>query len=130
MMDNVVFDKSKLFAIRIIRLCKLLQERKEYIISKQITRSGTSIGANISEAQFAISKKDFQAKMYIALKETYETLYWLELLFRTEYLTETEYESINNDCLELKKILSSITKTTKEKLTTEKQNTNLKNGMK
>lgn len=129
-MDNVVFDKSKLFAIRIIRLCKLLQERKEYIISKQITRSGTSIGANISEAQFAISKKDFQAKMYIALKETYETLYWLELLFRTEYLTETEYESINNDCLELKKILSSITKTTKEKLTTEKQNTNLKNGMK
>ena len=129
-MDNVVFDKSKLFAIRIIRLCKLLQERKEYIISKQITRSGTSIGANISEAQFAISKKDFQAKMYIALKETYETLYWLELLFRTEYLTDTEYESINNDCLELKKILSSITKTTKEKLTTEKQNTNLKNGMK
>ena len=126
-MDNVVFDKSKLFAIRIIRLCKLLQERKEYIISKQITRSGTSIGANISEAQFAISKKDFQAKMYIALKETYETLYWLELLFRTEYLTDTEYESINNDCLELKKILSSITKTTKEKLTTEKQNTNLKN---
>ena len=68
--------------------------------------------------------------MYIALKETYETLYWLELLFRTEYLTDTEYESINNDCLELKKILSSITKTTKEKLTTEKQNTNLKNGMK
>ena len=129
-MDNVVFDKSKLFAIRIIRLCKLLQERKEYIISKQITRSGTSIGANISEAQFAISKKDFQAKMYIALKETYETLYWLELLFRTEYLTDTEYESINNDCLELKKILSSITKTTKEKLTTEKQNTNLKNGLK
>ena len=129
-MDNVVFDKSKLFAIRIISLCKLLQERKEYIISKQITRSGTSIGANISEAQFAISKKDFQAKMYIALKETYETLYWLELLFRTEYLTDTEYESINNDCLELKKILSSITKTTKEKLTTEKQNTNLKNGMK
>ena len=126
-MDNVVFDKSKLFAIRIIRLCKLLQERKEYIISKQITRSGTSIGANISEAQFAISKKDFQAKMYIALKETYETLYWLELLFRTEYLTDTEYESINNDCLELKKILSSITKTTKEKLITEKQNTNLKN---
>ena len=67
-MDNVVFDKSKLFAIRIIRLCKLLQERKEYIISKQITRSGTSIGANISEAQFAISKKDFQAKMYIGTK--------------------------------------------------------------
>ncbi|MBR5237572.1 MAG: four helix bundle protein [Paludibacteraceae bacterium] len=127
MMNNIVFDKSKLFAIRIIRLCKLLQERKEYIISKQITRSGTSIGANISEAQFAISKKDFQAKMYIALKETHETLYWLELLFRTEYLTETEYESINNDCLELKKILSSITKTTKEKLITEKQNTNLKN---
>ena len=126
-MNNIVFDKSKLFAIRIIRLCKLLQERKEYIISKQITRSGTSIGANISEAQFAISKKDFQAKMYIALKETHETLYWLELLFRTEYLTETEYKSINNDCLELKKILSSITKTTKEKLITEKQNTNLKN---
>ena len=119
-MDNIVFDKSKLFAIRIIRLCKLLQERKEYIISKQITRSGTSIGANISEAQFAISKKDFQSKMYIALKETHETLYWLELLYKTEYLSETEYNSINDDCLELKKMLSSITKTTKEKLTQEK----------
>ncbi|MBQ5925609.1 MAG: four helix bundle protein [Paludibacteraceae bacterium] len=126
MMNNIVFDKSKLFAIRVIRLCKLLQERKEYIISKQVVRAGTSIGANISEAQFAISKKDFQAKMYIALKETHETLYWLELLFKTEYITETEYESINKDCLELKKILSSITKTTKEKITTEKQNNNLK----
>ena len=125
-MNNIVFDKSKLFAIRVIRLCKLLQERKEYIISKQVVRAGTSIGANISEAQFAISKKDFQAKMYIALKETHETLYWLELLFKTEYITETEYESINKDCLELKKILSSITKTTKEKITTEKQNNNLK----
>ncbi|MBO5729143.1 MAG: four helix bundle protein [Paludibacteraceae bacterium] len=125
--ENIVFEKSKNFAIRIIRLCKLLQDRKEYIISKQVTRSGTSIGANISESQFAISKKDFQAKMYIALKETHETLYWLELLFKTEYITETEYESINKDCLELKKILSSITKTTKEKITTEKQNNNLKN---
>ena len=125
-MNNIVFDKSKLFAIRAIRLCKLLQERKEYIISKQVVRAGTSIGANISEAQFAISKKDFQAKMYIALKETHETLYWLELLFKTEYITETEYESINKDCLELKKILGSITKTTKEKITTEKQNNNLK----
>ena len=119
-MDNIVFDKSKLFAIRIIRLCKLLQERKEYIISKQVTRSGTSIGANISEAQFAISKKDFQSKMYIALKETHETLYWLELLFKTEYITETEYESINNDCLEIKRILSSITKTTKENINLKK----------
>ena len=79
---------------------------------------------------YEIAKKnieDFQSKMYIALKETHETLYWLELLYKTEYLSKTEYNSINDNCLELKKLLSSITKTTKEKLITEKQNTNLKN---
>jgi four helix bundle protein len=77
-------------------------------------RSGTSIGANITEAEFAISKKDFHAKMYISLKETVETIYWLELLVKTNYITPKEHESINNDCIELKKMLSSITKTTKE----------------
>ena len=76
-------------------------------------RSGTSIGANITEAEFAISKKDFHAKMYISLKESVETIYWLELLVKTNYITPKEYESINNDCIELKKMLSSITKTTK-----------------
>ena len=116
MSKSIVLDKSKEFAIRIINLCKLLQcERHEFIMTKQIMRSGTSIGANISEAEFAISKKDFHAKMYIALKESVETMYWLELLVRTNYITQKEYESINNDCLELKKMLLSITKTTKEK---------------
>ena len=121
MSKSIVLDKSKEFAIRIINLCKLLQcERHEFIMTKQIMRSGTSIGANISEAEFAISKKDFHAKMYIALKESVETMYWLELLVRTNYITQKEYESINNDCLELKKMLLSITKTTKEKLITNK----------
>lgn len=114
MARSIVLEKSKDFAIRIINLCKILQnDRHEYILSKQLMRSGTSIGANISEAEFAISKKDFHAKMYIALKESVETTYWLELLVKTNYISEKEYESINNDCIELKKMLSSITKTTK-----------------
>jgi four helix bundle protein len=114
MARSIVLEKSKNFAIRIINLCKILQnDRHEYILSKQLMRSGTSIGANISESEFAISKKDFHAKMYISLKESVETIYWLELLVKTNYITPKEYESINNDCLELKKMLSSITKTTK-----------------
>jgi four helix bundle protein len=115
MARSIVLEKNKDFAIRIINLCKILQnDRHEYILSKQLMRSGTSIGANITEAEFAISKKDFHAKMYISLKETVETIYWLELLVKTNYITPKEHESINNDCIELKKMLSSITKTTKE----------------
>lgn len=101
--------------MRIIGLYKYLcDEKKEFVLSKQLLRSGTSIGANIAEANCAISKKDFLAKMYIAFKESSETAYWLELLYGAEYLSKTEFESINLDCIELQKILSSITKTTKD----------------
>lgn len=92
----------------------LCDEKKKFVLSKQLLRSGTSIGVNIAEANCAISKKDFLAKMYIAFKESSETAYWLELLYGAEYLSKTEFESINLDCIELQKILSSITKTTKD----------------
>lgn len=114
-MNSIVFEKSKNFSLRIIGLYKYLcDEKKEFVLSKQLLRSGTSIGANIAEANCAISKKDFLAKMYITFKESSETAYWLELLYGAEYLSKTEFESINLDCIELQKILSSITKTTKD----------------
>jgi four helix bundle protein len=114
-MNSIVFEKSKKFSLRIIGLYKYLcDEKKEFVLSKQLLRSGTSIGANIAEANCVISKKDFLAKMYIAFKESSETAYWLELLYGAEYLSKTEFESINLDCIELQKILSSITKTTKD----------------
>ncbi len=98
--------------MRIVRLYRYLcDEKKEYVLSKQLLRSGTSIGANLAEAECAISKKDFLSKVYIALKECMETKYWLELLHETEYLTEHEYQSMNSDCEELRKMLSSTTKT-------------------
>lgn len=112
MKESIVFDKSKEFSIRIIRLYKYLcDEKKEFILSKQLLRSGTSIGANIAEANCAFSKKDFLAKMYISFKECAETIYWLELLYKTDYLSENEFNSINSDCAEIQKLLSSITKT-------------------
>ena len=114
MKDNVL-EKSKAFAVRIIRLYQFLtNNKKEYVLSKQILRSGTSIGANITEAKSGFSKKDFVAKMYIAFKERSETLYWLDLLFETDYLTKEQYNSIYSDAVELRKILSSITKTARE----------------
>ena len=104
--------KSKVFAVRIVKLYRYLcDEKKEYVLSKQLLRSGTSIGANLAEAECAISRKDFLSKVYIALKECVETEYWLELLHETDYLTEQEYKSINTDCEELRKMLSSTTKT-------------------
>ncbi len=116
MKENIVFDKSKRFAIRIVKLYQYLcGEKKEYILSKQLLKSGTSIGANIAEAVCGISEKDFLAKLYIAFKECAETEYWLELLKETGFLTNQEYTSISADCLEIKKLLSSITKTTKDK---------------
>ena len=106
--------KSKKFAVRIVNLYKYLcNDKNEYVLSKQVLRSGTSIGANIAESECASSKKDFLNKIYIALKECVETIYWLDLLFETDYLTENEYQSITADCSELKKLLSSITKTAK-----------------
>ncbi len=110
--ENTVAYKSKKFAIRTVKLYNYLnEEKKEYVLSKQLLRSGTSIGANIAESECAISKKDFTSKMYIALKEANETLYWLDLLFETNYLTTEEYQSVSADCEELKKMLSAITKT-------------------
>lgn len=115
--SNPVKDKSKAFAVRIINLYKhLCSTRQEYVISKQLLRSGTSVGANVTEALCGISKKDFLAKMYIAFKECVETQYWLELLSETDFLSKSEFKSINNDCEELRKLLSSITKSTCESL--------------
>ena len=111
-MENAVADKSVAFALRVIALYKYLcDEKNEYVLSKQVLRSGTSIGANIAEAQCAISRKDFLSKMYIAFKECAETKYWLELLFRSNYIDAPQYNSIQADCAELLKLLSAITKT-------------------
>ena len=103
---------SKSFALQIIRLyTHLASNKKEFVLSKQLLRSGTSIGANIKEAQFAQSKADFIAKMYIALKESGETEYWLELLHEAGYLTQKEFESIITPCQVIIRMLSAITKT-------------------
>lgn len=115
--ERTVKYKSKKFAVRIVNLYKYLcDEKKEYVLSKQILRSGTSIGANIAESECAISEKDFLSKIYIALKECAETIYWLDLLAETDYLTQDEYRSIYADCEELRKMLSSTTKTMNSKL--------------
>ena len=117
MSENAIKDQSKAFAIRIVRLCRYLREEKnEWILSKQLLRSGTSIGANVAEALASISKKEFLAKMYISFKECHETEYWIELLHDTNYLSDEEFESINLDNIALKKILSSITFTTSQHL--------------
>ncbi len=109
---SIVQEKSIAFAKRIIKLYRYLTPKNIRVISEQILKSGTSIGANIAEAECAYSRKDFLAKMYISFKECVETLYWLELLYSENYIAENEYISLKNDCEELRKILSSITKTT------------------
>lgn len=104
------------FSIRIYNLYKhLCENKKEFVLSKQVLRSGTSIGANLSEAECAISENDFLAKIYISYKECSETLYWLELLKNINLLSETEFNSIYNDCKELIKILSASIQTIKKK---------------
>jgi len=113
-MNGNVENKSFLFSVRIVKLARYLQEEKrKYILSKQLIRSGTSIGANIVESQQAQSRADFISKLSIALKEACETNYWLRLLQATDYLSEAEFTSIIADCRELKKILTSIIKTTR-----------------
>ena len=108
--------KSIDFAVRIIKFYKYLcTEKKEFVMSKQILRSGTSIGANVSESKNAQSSPDYLTKMNIALKEADETQYWLELLFRSEYITIDEYKSLNNDLKEIIAILVSIVKKLKDK---------------
>ena len=116
MNDNVIVDKSFDFAVRIVNLSKyLVEQQKEYVLSKQLLRSGTSIGANVSEVQRGQTKADFTAKMCIALKEANETDYWLKLLHRTEYLTEAQYTSIYEDMQEILGILTAICRTTNKK---------------
>lgn len=116
--QSVVREKSEKFATRIVKMYQYLKDEKhEYILSKQILKSGTSIGANITEALSGISRKDFLAKMYISLKECRETAYWLKIIHEGGYISEREYASIDADCVELGKILSSITKTTAETIT-------------
>ena len=115
MKDNILIEKSLHFAAGIIKLNKyLVKDKKETIISKQIIRSGTSIGANINEANYGQSKADFISKMQIALKETAETEYWLRLLVLSDYITEEESKSILDDCLEIKRILISSINTAKD----------------
>ena len=114
-MDNVVEEKSFRFAVRIVRLNQYLRtKKKEYVLSKQLLRSGTSIGANIAEAQNAQSRADFQSKLNIALKETTETKYWLRLLHATDYLTKEEFQSMESDCNAIERILSASVKKLKE----------------
>ncbi|MBE6687611.1 MAG: four helix bundle protein [Ruminococcaceae bacterium] len=112
---SILLDKSLLFAARIIKLNKyLIKEKSETVISKQIVRSATSIGANANEAIYGISKADFIAKLQISLKETAETEYWLRLLVLSEYINEKEGQSLLDDCLEIKRILISTLNTAKE----------------
>ena len=114
MKDNVVLDKSFAFAVRIVNLYKYLTEqKKEYVMSKQLLRSGTSVGANVTEAQRAQSKPDFISKMSIALKEAYEVEYWLRLLWATEYIEENAYKSLSDDNEELISLLMAISKAAK-----------------
>jgi four helix bundle protein len=115
--EKTVKFKSKKFSVSVVNLYKYLcDEKKEFVLSKQILRSGTSIGANIAESECAISEKDFLSKIYIALKECVETIYWLDLLFDTDYLSKEQYDSVRADCEEIRKMLSSTTKTLNSKL--------------
>ena len=110
---SAAHEQSLRFAVRIVRLYQYLEDKNEYVLSKQILRSGTSIGANLAEAKAAISRKDFQAKVYIALKECAETLYLKE----TDYLSREQYQSLHDDCEDLRRILSATTRTLSRKET-------------
>ena len=114
-MNNAIREKSFQFAVRIVKLCKYLQaEQKEYTLTRQLLRCGTSIGANVAESQQAQSRADFISKLNIALKESCETDYWLRLMYETQYLSSDEFQSIIADCQELEKLLISIIKSLKE----------------
>ena len=110
-LDSVLLEKSKAFAVRAVKLYQYLERRKkEYVLSKQVLRSGTSIGANVHEAIYGQSRSDFTAKMSIALKEAVETEYWLDLLSKTGYLSDRQYGSMREDVSELAKMLTSTVK--------------------
>ena len=115
-MANAIKDKSRDFAIRVINCYKYLtEEKKEFVLSKQLLKSGTSIGANCRESKNAQSRGDFQSKLSIALKEADETEYWLDLLHATDYLDDKLFNSLNDDCVELIKLLTAIVKSLKDK---------------
>ena len=115
MKENAIELKTKSFAVRIIRLYQfLVTEKREFVLSKQLLRAGTSIGANVREGVQGFSRNDFVYKMSIALKECNETCYWLELLRETDFLSSSQYDSIYADATELLKMLTSIVKTVKE----------------
>ncbi len=117
MNENIIKKKSFEFAIRVVKLFQHLQaEKKEFVLSKQLLRSGTSVGALVREAEHSEIKADFIHKLAIAQKEINETIYWLELLNSTDYLTQKEFESINNDAIEIIKLITSIIKTTKSNI--------------
>lgn len=112
---NIIKEKSFEFAKEIVYLYKVLENKKEYVISKQLLRSGTSIGANIRESEYAQSKADFIHKLSISLKEANETEYWLDLLFETRYLTIEEFQNVKNKNIEILRLLISIINTSKNK---------------
>lgn len=117
MADNIIKTKSFSFAIRIVKLYQYVTEsKKEYILSKQLLRSGTSVGAMVREAEHAESKLDFIHKMAIAQKEMNENLYWLELLRESDYLSSEQFDSVNKDAVEIIKLITSIIKSTKTNL--------------
>ena len=123
--ESIIANKAYGFALEIITLYKyLVNEKKEYVLSKQLLRSGTSIGANINEALSGQSKRDFVHKLSISLKEVRETSYWLNLLKDSSYIKQESFDNLNNKCDEIAKILSSIILTTKQKYFTVKNNTN------
>ena len=112
--ENIIQKKSFAFAVRIVKLYQhISQKEKEYVLSKQLLRSGTSIGANVEESIGGSSKKDFKAKLKISYKEARETMYWLKILNETNYISETEFKSISEDCDEILKLLYTIIKNTK-----------------
>lgn len=117
MKANAIIDRSFAFAIRVVRLCgHLAENRREHVMSRQLLRSGTAIGALVREAQHAESKADFAHKLAISQKEANEAAYWLELLHATEYLTEAEFASVIADCRELQRLLASILISSKKNL--------------
>ncbi len=114
MKENIIKNKSFNFAIRVVRLYQfLVTDKKEFVLSKQLLRSGTSVGALIREAEHAESRPDFIHKMAIAQKEINESLYWLEILTKTDYITTKQFTNIEKDAVEILKLLTSIIKTTK-----------------
>lgn len=117
MKENIIKNKSFAFAVRIVKLYKhYVESKKEYILSKQLLRSGTSVGAMVREAEHAETKADFKHKMAVAQKEINETIYWLELMKETDYLTQEEFSSINSDAVEIIKLITAILKTTKSNI--------------